>query len=259
LGSSTRHIPTTACSEKNADWGDVKRLGIDEISQRKGHQDFVSVVSDLDRGILLEVINSHKQNEIIAVLQQQPLALRESVQEVSVDMWGGFGKVIEQVFPNAVVVFDRFHVMKAVNSELNKVRNQVGIKIKNSKYILLKNGVDLSEAQRETLRLILQQSNRLRKAYALKEESREIYESRISVEDGREKFNLWIDKAKTVYCDAITTIRNHLDGICNYFISRTTSGVMEGINNKCKLIKRQAYGFVNFDNFRMRLLSSFSD
>jgi len=49
-----------------------------------------------------------------------------------------------------------------------------------------------------------------------------------------------------------------LDGICNYFLSRTTSGVMEGINNKLKLIKRQAYGFVNFDNFRARLLACFS-
>lgn len=47
--------------------------------------------------------------------------------------------------------------------------------------------------------------------------------------------------------------------LCNYFINRTTSGVMEGINNRIKLIKRQAYGFVNFENFRARLLACFSD
>ncbi|WP_448562683.1 transposase [Trichothermofontia sp.] len=41
----------------------------------------------------------------------------------------------------------------------------------------------------------------------------------------------------------------------NHFISRTTSGMMEGMNNKLKLIKRQAYGFMNFDNFRARLLA----
>ncbi|WP_448561362.1 transposase [Trichothermofontia sp.] len=56
----------------------------------------------------------------------------------------------------------------------------------------------------------------------------------------------------------MTTVRKHLDGICNYFRNRTTSGAMEGINNRIKLIKRQAYGFVNFDNFRKRLLACFS-
>ncbi|MBE9076090.1 transposase [Romeria aff. gracilis LEGE 07310] len=50
-----------------------------------------------------------------------------------------------------------------------------------------------------------------------------------------------------------------MDGICNYFLNQTTSGVMEGINNRLKLIKRKAYGFSSFDNFRARLLAFFSD
>jgi transposase len=54
-------------------------------------------------------------------------------------------------------------------------------------------------------------------------------------------------------------LRNHIDGIYNYFLNPTTSGVMEGINNRLKVIKRQAYGFVNFDNFRVRLLAGFSN
>jgi transposase len=171
-----------------------------------------------------------------------------------------FGKqTYLEVFPNALVIFDRFRIMKAVNDELNKVRKQVGIKIKRSKFILLKNGVDLSREEKEKLEIILKCSNRLRLAYELKEEFRAIYQSNITIEKGKAKIELWIDKARKVYCDVITTIKNHLEGICNYFLSRTTSGVMEGINNKIKLIKRQAYGFVNFDNFRMRLLACFSD
>ena len=90
----------------------MKRLSIDEVSQRKGHQDFVTVVSDIDRRVLLEVIDSHKQEKIIEVLRQQPFEIRSLVQEVSVDMWGGFPKVVKEVFPNAQIVFDRFHVMK---------------------------------------------------------------------------------------------------------------------------------------------------
>lgn len=234
-------------------------MSIDEISMRKGRQDFVTVVSDIDQGKLIEVIDSHKQEDIIEVLKQHPLQLREKVEEVSVDMWGGFPKVVREVFPNAQIVFDRFHVMKPVNQELNKIRNQSGMTLKGSKFILLKNNQDLTEDQQLRLTEILKHSQRLKLAYELKEEFRDIFETCQTVEEGKTKFLTWIQKARSVYCDVVATIYKHLDGICNYFLSRTTSGVMEGINNRLKLIKRQAYGFVNFDNFRARLLACFSD
>lgn len=226
---------------------------------RKGQGDFVTVVSNIETSNLLEVIDSHKQEDIIKVLKQQPLAVREQLEEVSVDMWGGFPKVVEEVFPNAEIVFDRFHVMKLVNEELNKIRKQAKITAKGSKFILLKNGENLNESEQTKLEDILSHSKRLRSAYEWKEEFREIYETSTTVEEGKIRLQQWLCKAQAVYCDAITTIRNHLEGICNYFIHRTTSGVMEGINNRIKLIKRQAYGFVNFENFRARLLACFSD
>jgi transposase len=105
------------------------------MSRRKGHRDFVTVVADIERGQLIEVIDSHQQADIMAVLKQQPLAVRQQVEEVSVDMWGGFAKVIETVFPNAEIVFDRFHGMQQVNKELNKIRQQTGMTIRGSRYI----------------------------------------------------------------------------------------------------------------------------
>jgi len=185
--------------------------------------------------------------------------VREKIEEVTVDMWGGFPKVIEKVFPNAVIVIDRFHVMKAVKEELNKIRRQVGVFDRGSKFIFLKNGKDLTSEQTEKLGQLLQRSKRLEKAYRWKEEFRAIYEQPLTVEEGKGQIQEWLSKARAVYSEAITTIHNHLDGICNYFRNRTTSGAMEGINNRIKLIKRQAYGFVNFNNFRERLLACVSD
>lgn len=208
---------------------------------------------------MIEVIDSHQQEDIIEALEQQPLEVREGVEEVSVDMWGGFPKVIEEVFPNAVIVIDRFHVMQAVNKELNKIRRQVGICDRGSKFILLKNGQDLTEEQTIKLEGILKRSPRLKKAYEWKEEFRDIYEQPLTVEQGKYEIEQWLRKAREVYGKVVDTIRNHLDAISNYFGNRTTSGVMEGINNRIKLIKRQAYGFVNFNNFRERLLACFSD
>lgn len=128
-------------------------MSIDEVSQRKGRGNFVTVVSDIDQGKLLEVIDSHQQDEIIEALKIQPIEMREKVKEVSVDMWGGFPKVIAEVFPNAVLVYDRFHVMKPVNEELNKIRKQIGVPIKGSRFILLKNAVDLNDEEKEKLEL----------------------------------------------------------------------------------------------------------
>jgi transposase len=94
---------------------------------RKFKGSFVTVVSDIEGGNLIEMIDSHRQQDIVELLMRQPLKVREQVEEVSVDMWGGFPKVIEQVWTNAKLVIDRFHVMKAVNKDLNKLRRGIGI------------------------------------------------------------------------------------------------------------------------------------
>lgn len=153
-------------------------------------------------------------------------------------MWGGFPKVVESAFPNAKIVIDRFHVMKAVNEELNKIRRQAGVLHRGSKFILLKNGENLTQKETQKLEQILHCSKRLSKAYQWKEEFRAIYEKQLTVEEGKQQIQQWLNQAGDVYSEVITTIRTHLDGICNYFRNRTTNGVMEGINNRIKLIKR---------------------
>jgi transposase len=68
---------------------------------RKCPGNLVIVVSDISEGNLIEMIDSHRCEEIIKILITQPIEVREQVEEVSVDMWGGFPKIIKQVFPNA--------------------------------------------------------------------------------------------------------------------------------------------------------------
>jgi len=74
---------------------------------------------------------------------------------------------------------------------------------------------------------------------------------------GKKRFQEWLQKARKIYGKVIQTITEHMPTICNYFISHSNSGTMERINNKIKLIKRQSYGFKNFENFRLPLLSAF--
>ena len=234
-------------------------MSIDEITMRQGKESLVTVVSDIEGGNLIEMIDSHRQQDIIEVLIKQPFEVREQVEEVSIDMWGGFPKVIKQVFPNAKIVSDRFHVMKAVNKDLNKLRRAAGITDRGSKYLLLSDRTNLNSEQIKRLDVTLKKSECLRIAYEMKEEFRQIYETHMTVKIAPIKFKDWLNYAPIFFKEATLTIINHFEGICNYFVNRTTSGVMEGINNRIKLIMRQGYGFSNFDNFRERVLACFSD
>ena len=201
------------------------------------------------------MIDSHKSEEIIEVLKQQPEAMRAKVKEVCVDMWGGFQKVIREVFPNALIVIDRFHVMKLVNSSLNQLRLQLELKGLRNRCLLLKNYVDLTEEEKVELKSLLNSSPCLSIAYELKEELREIYESSTTVKMGIRKLRKWLNSARIIFSKTAQTLENHLTEICHYFINRTTSGIMEGLNNKIKLILRQSYGFKSFEMMRDKLLA----
>ena len=204
---------------------------------------------------MIEMIDSHRQQDIVELLMRQPLEVREQVEEVSVDMWGGFPKVIEQVFPNAKLVIDSFHVMKTVNKDLNKLRRGIGITDRGSKYLLLSNRINLEQAQIEKLEMTLKKSECLRIAYEMEEEFREIYETNMTVKIAQTEFKNWLNHADLFFQESTSTIVNHLEGICNYFLNRTTSGVMEGINNRIKLIMRQGYGFSNARQFSRSCIS----
>nr|WP_245602817.1 ISL3 family transposase [Gloeothece verrucosa] len=240
---------------KKKDWGLPERLSLDEFSRKKGQGNFVTVVSDIDKSSLLEVIDSHKTDEIIEALKQQPQELRENVKEVCVDMWGGFQKVIKEAFPHALIVIDRFHVMKLINKSLNKIRLILNLKGLKTRCLLLKNSTDLTEEEKSELEEVLKSSPCLRIAYELKEELRNIYESSTTVKMGLRRIKKWLVLARCLFGQTAKTVEKHTQEICHYFVNRTTSGVMEGINNKIKLIIRQSYGFNIFDSLREKLLA----
>lgn len=91
-----------------------------------------------------------------------------------------------------MIVFDRFHVIKSVNKELNLLRKIVGVTDKYSKYFRLKNQENLNIEEKEKLEQILRQSACLRVAYELKESLRNIYETGKSVKAGRARMIKWL-------------------------------------------------------------------
>jgi len=108
----------------NPNWHKLKRLGIDEISNRKFHKEYIVVLVDLDVGKPLAFIDSRKKESIEKFLRSLPVEVLDGIEEVSMDMNRTYKSVVTELMPNAVVTVDRFHVMKQINDELDKSRRE---------------------------------------------------------------------------------------------------------------------------------------
>jgi transposase len=135
------------------------------------------------------------------------------------------------------------------------MRSLLYIQVK--KYIkTIDNECNLNEKQKEKLKEVKAVSTMLAKMHELKEKLREIFEEKESGLSGLIKISDWLKEAQAYYPESQKTIVRWIGEIISYFDERITNGVVEGINNKLKLIKRSAYGFRNFQNFRIRVLLS---
>lgn len=244
--------------DEKKEWESPKRISLDEFSNRKGHKDLITTVIDLDNKKLLEVIKGHKQEEVMKELKSQPEGVRDKIEEVSVDMWEGFTAVIKELFPNAKITYDRFHVMRIVNEELNELRKIMNVHKKGLLHLLWKNQNDLKEEEKQSLEKVLEEYPLLRIAYEMKEEFRQIYERSRKANGAKRQFEKWLRTSGIIYRKSANMVRNHLTGICNYFERHTTNGITEGMNTKIKLIKRISYGFTNFQHLRLKLFACFN-
>lgn len=157
-------------------------------------------------------------------------------------------------------------ILKELEADLLKEKRQIE-KLKNkkeraeklerithSKYPLLKKKESLNEMEKEKLEQVAKVTPELIKMYQMKETFRDIFESRITADEAFWHLVEWTESAYQYFPQSCRTIKRWIDEILAYFDNRTTQGIVEGINQKIKLIKRKAYGLNNFDNFRTRVL-----
>ncbi len=249
---------------------DLKKLGIDEIAVVKGQKNYYVVLVDLEKRKVVGLIEKRTKKEITEYLEAWGSEILSKIQEVSIDLCQTYSSLAEELMPKAEIVADRFHVMKQVNDELDAARRKIKretekIKskskkkkilegLKKSKYVLLKNQKDLNEAEKEKLKEVEKVAPILTKMHALKEELRDIFETSKNWSDGLLDIADWLKNVSKYFPKSFGTIRRWIGEIIAYFDEGTTQGVVEGINNKLKLIKRRAFGFRNFNNFQLRSL-----
>ena len=248
----------------------LKRLGLDEIALRKGQGDYIVVLVDLEQKVPIGFAPSRKQADISKVLEAWGEATLRQIVEVSIDLSGNYKGLVDKLLPNAQVVADRFHVMKLVNQDLDAARKALGkanleqtnevekrrieAALKQSKYALLKPEENLTLKQKAKLEDIRKVLPSLAQMHQHKEAFRAIFEQAEDWNDGSFQLLDWLAEAQEAFKKSVGTICRWFGEVTAYFDNRTTSGAVEGINNKLKLIKRSGYGFRNFDNFQLRCL-----
>jgi transposase len=234
----------------------LRRIGIDEVSYKKGHR-YLLVVVDHDTGRLIHAAVGATKKTLGEFFDLVGDERAGKITLVSADAGRWIAEVVGQRCRNATLCIDPFHVVKWATDALDKVRRQVwnearrsGMKgyatdVKGARYALWKNPEDLTERQEAKLAWIASTNLRLYRAYLIKEQLRAI----IAVKGKRalKMLDAWL--AWTARCripafvEVGRSIRNHRAGIEAALTNNLSNALVESTNTKIRLLHRMAFGF----------------
>lgn len=268
-GLLDRHIATTP------DWEALPSLeviGIDEIALKKGHRDFVAIVTGQsgDQTHILGVLEDRQKATVIGFLSSMPKRLRQTVQVLCSALYEGFINAAKAVFGRRIrVVADRFHVAKLDREAVETLRKRelkrlqktlpkaTYRQLKGAMWALRKAPDALTDEEANVLALLFTHSPRLREAVDLRDELTTLFNQPLTRKQAKLRLSGWAARVRrsSVRCfdGFLKTLNLHKEEISNYFPQRHNSGFVEGLNNKIKVIKRRCYGLLNREHLFQRL------
>ncbi|GBC61520.1 ISL3 family transposase [Desulfonema ishimotonii] len=260
---------------KQVKWNEIRyigTIGIDEISLKKGHGDFVTVVTSLsEEGTkILSVLSGRKKRTVGKFFKSIPKRLKKTVRSVCCDMYDGYISAAKEVFgKNVIITVDRFHVAKMYGKCLDNVRKREMVRLKKElpekeyekmkgvMHALRKKDADLTPEEREILKTVFGYSEILKTVYEFCDDLTYIFDRKISKEKALREIESWKEMTEIYDLNCfekfIKTLNKYEEEIANYFIRRQTSGFVEGLNNKIKVIKRRCYGILNVTSLFQRI------
>lgn len=245
---------------KNDPWPST--IGIDEHSwlrnKQGGYREFATVVVDYNNKRVKELIPTRITGELVKTLDYIPG--RERVKNVVLDLSKSYKSFAKFFFPNAKLIADKFHVLRLLNPTINKYRKQVtGDQRKNPiRKLLLRSAINLDYDTRKIVERWLKEHPELEQIYYAKEALFKIYRCK-----GRDKakrsLGILLDGLAYSKVKELQRLRKTLmewkNEILNYFENRITNARTEGYNNVCKQLQKRAYGYRNFNNYRLKVLN----
>lgn len=244
----------------------VTTLSIDEVARKKGHV-YLTSFMDLERAKVVHVSDGKGKESIFSFKEryEEKEGKVDDIETVVMDLSPAFISAIEEAFPKATIVFDKFHVVKLLNDVLDSIRRREHKenipRFNKIRYLLLKDPKKLKKSQRERLDEFLTQANLdTVKAYNLIQMFKRGYEYQKPSWAGK-FFHHWIKLCQQSKIPEMLkgaqAILTHLKGIMAYFTYRVTNAVMEGNNSKLRTITKRSYGFKTLRYLRLMIFLVF--
>lgn len=256
------------------EYDQITILGLDEIALKKGHKNFVVIVSAQIKGEvkILSILPDREKETVKTFINSIPDYLRQTIKIACCDMYDGYVNAIKEIFWNKVkIIIDRFHVAKNYRKCVDTVRKQElkrlqkelteeeYKKLKGAMWALRKKEEDLTHDEKEVLTILFKYSPMLKKAYQFQNELTNIFNKDIDKQKASKLIKNWVVKVNkselSCFDKFISTLNKYWNGILNYFYrkQRKNSGFIEGLNNKIKVIKRRCYGIFKIENLFQRI------
>jgi transposase len=242
----------------------IEHLGLDEKNFGRGHS-YVTLLTDVSGGRVLEVAPERTREAAQTALGTLSPAQRQRVAAVAADMWLPYAQAIQELTPEAVLVHDKFHVAKLVNEALDQVRRQEhralgkgeDNPLTKTKYLWLRNPVEFNPEQKEQFDLLRKSELKTVRAWHLKETLANFW-FLPTLAAATKFFDRWYNWAVRSrlkpMADVARKLKDHLQGLLNYFSHPISNAVTEGLNSKIQFLKHAARGFRSFENYRTSIL-----
>ena len=238
------------------DWSTVRAIAVDETSTRRGRC-YATVILDLDTRAVLFIAEGRDSKALESFARELRAhgGRPEQIKWLSMDMLHCYTKGARENFPDAQVVFDRYHVMVMAGEAIDEIRRKLqreGAELKGSLWALRGNEWNLSEEQQAKRATLCQRYKKLGRALALRDALQDIYQA--PREEGPallKEWCAWADRSRLApFQKMARTLRQYWNGVVSFFEERITQGAIEAINGIIQLAKRRARGFRNFAYLR---------
>lgn len=248
---------------KHRDMGKVLYIGIDEISRKKGHI-YHTQVYDLIEKRLLWSGEDRTSETLEAFCDELGNERCKQIEAICCDMWAPYVEVIKARFPDALLVFDKFHIVKHLMDAVDTVRKEEARQLKaedpdllkKTRYIWLKNPWNLTDHQKVRLSDLEKLNLKINRAYLLKEAFRKFWDYTYPAWAKKylDQWFWWATHSRLKPMrDFAWMIRRHQEDILSYFKVPIDNGCVEALNNKAKAISHRAFGYRTAETFKLAL------
>lgn len=237
-------------------------LGVDETSFRRRHE-YVTVVNDLERGVVTHVADGRGRSAIDGCFEELGETNCAGIEQVAMDMWPAYISSVEE-YTDADIVHDRFHIVAHLNHAVDLVRRAEQRELleagdpglKRSRYLWLMGSGRMTRPQQRRFAALRASHLRVARAWAIKEMARDSwgYARRRWAERRWTRWYNWAIRSRLEPIRKVARmIRNHWDAVINAAVSGISSANAEGINATIQKIKRRAHGYRNREHFRLAI------